>query len=662
MTGPETKSECVVFSLRRLCTWMAGGLASLVLLTASVAGQDIATTRTTFADVAPILYEKCVSCHRPQGAAPFSLLTYADARQRARLIAQVTRTRVMPPWKSEPGFGAFIGQTHLSDAEINRLAQWASSDAPQGNAADVPPPPTFTEGWQLGHPSLVVSLPQPYTVPADGPDFSRIFVLRLPVSSPTFVNGFEFKPGGGGVVHHANIRVDSSPRSRALDEQDAELGYAGLLLPSAAFPDGHFLGWTPGQVAPLLPTGLSWRLNPGADLVVEMHFVPNGRVQAVQPSIALYFTNEPPRRTPAMLRLGRENLEIAPGDAQYVSTDSFVLPVDVEIQAVQPHAHYRARELNATARLPDGSSRPLVFIKDWDYRWQHVYRYVTPLTLPKGTTLALRYIFDNSAENPRNPQQPPQRVEWGQRSTDEMGDMWVQMLTRTESDRGVLNQALNAKHAAEEIVGYETMIRRDPTRVSLRNDAAVLYADRGEPDKAARHLDVVAQLQPDSAAAHYNLATALSALGRLQEAVEHYQHALGLRPDYALAHNNLGGVLLSVGRSDEARRHFEEAVRLDPQNAGAHANLAWILATARAETLRDAGRAVRLAERAAALTGRTDASMLDVLAAAYAADGQFDRAVTTCDQALALPPEPGLAAALRERRALYGQGRAYLAR
>lgn len=628
----------------------------------AVAGQRDGAPVTFSADIAPILFARCGTCHRPQGAAPFSLLTYAAARQRARLIAEVTRTRLMPPWQSEPGSGEFIGHDHLTGAEIERLRQWVAGGALEGDPASLPPLPVWTDGWQLGPPDLTVSLPSPFVVPADGPDFSRIFVLPMPVAAPTFVRGFEFRPGTGNVVHHANIRIDASSRSREFDAQDPEPGYVGLLMPTAVYPDGHFLGWTPGQVAPLLPPGLAWRLNPGTDLVVEMHFVPNGRAQAVQPSIALHFTNDPPARTPAMLRLGRQDLEIPAGAADHISEDSFVLPVDVDVHAIQPHAHYRARDVRGTATLPDGSARPLIVIKDWDYRWQHVYRYVTPFGLPKGTRIDLRYVFDNSAANPRNPQQPPQPVHWGQRSIDEMGDLWVQLMPRRADDLPALTRALHAKHAREEIVGYEMMIRREPERVSLRNDVAVLYADTGEPGKAAEHLAMVVQLQPESPAAHYNLGTARSSTGEWAEAVEHFRQALRLRPDYALAHNNLGGVLLARGRVDDARQHLAEAVRLDPQNASAHANLAWILATTTVTALRDVDRALRLAERAAALTGRRDATVLDVLAAAQAAAGQFDRAIATCGEALALMPDGPGAAPVRDRLSLYGQGRAYYSR
>lgn len=597
---------------------IASSLVCGAVLAATVAAEQPGARPVTFsADIAPIVFAHCAGCHHAQGAAPFSLLTYADVRRRATLVAQATKAHLMPPWKSEPGYGEFVGHRHLTDRQIDLIDRWVAAGAPEGDARDLPPAPTWTDGWQLGSPSLTVAFPDPYVVPADGPDFSRIFVLRLPVDAPAYVNGFEFKPGGDGVVHHANIRVDRTLRSRELDQQDPAPGYGGLLLSSAVYPDGHFLGWTPGQVAPLLRKGLAWRLTPGTDLVVEIHFVPNGRAQPVQPQVALYFTEDRPERSPAILRLGRQNIDIPAGEKNYVVADSFVLPVDAEIQAVQPHAHYRAREVKGTATMPDGTSMPLIYIKDWDYRWQHVYAYVTPPRLPKGTRIDLQYVFDNSAGNPRNPQQPPQPVQWGQRSIDEMGDLWVQLLTKTDQDLRILKNALQPKHVAEEVIGYETMIRSQPAQVALRNDAAVLYMEMGRPDRAVPHLEMSVKLQPDSPAAHYNLGTALSAAGNVPEAVAQYQQALKLRPDYALAHNNLGHALLVLARVEEARRHFQEAIRIDPTYAEAHYNLA----------------------------------------AAQAALGQFETAVVTCEKALAFISDEQLARAVKQRCDAYRQHR-----
>ena len=189
------------------------------------------------------------------------------------------------------------------------------------------------------------------------------------------------------MVHHANIRIDRTDATRKLDEADPLPGYDGLMPRTAEYPDGHFLGWTPGQVAPLVQPELAWTLEPGSDLVVQLHMQPSGAVEEVLPEIGFYFGDREPARTPTILRLGSQGIDIPPGESRYVIRDSYVLPVDVELLAVQPHAHYRAREIRGVATLPDGSSRLVMHIKDWDFRWQHVYRHESPIKLPKGTRL-----------------------------------------------------------------------------------------------------------------------------------------------------------------------------------------------------------------------------------------------------------------------------------
>ncbi len=446
-------------------TPMAGSAAFFVALGVAVivpaqpASQGGPARPVTFTeDVAPLLFDRCAMCHHPDGPAPFSLLTFDDAKPRATLIAAATQAHFMPPWKTAPGGPEFVGQHPLSEQEIDVIRQWVANGAPQGDPRRMPVP-RWSEGWQLGAPDLVVTLPQPFVLPPDGTDVSRVFVIPLPVTTLRYVRGLEFRPGNAKVVHHANIRIDPTRASRQLDEETPAPGYDGLILRSAVFPDGHFLGWTPGQVAPLLPKGLAWRLRPDSDLVVEVHMQPTGKPELVSPSIGLFFGDDPPDRVPLMLRLGRQNIDIAAGEADYTVADSFVLPVDVEVQAVQPHAHHRARHITGTALLPDGTSRSLIDIPDWDFRWQHVYRYVSPIALPKGTTIAMRYSYDNSAANARNPQQPPLRVTWGQWSRDEMGDLWIQVLTRSEQDRQQLNAAFRPKAIAEDAIGYEQMIR-----------------------------------------------------------------------------------------------------------------------------------------------------------------------------------------------------------
>jgi Flp pilus assembly protein TadD len=564
-------------------------------------------------DVAPVLFEACVSCHRQGGPGPFSLTSYDDVRRRATQIAQVTRSRFMPPWKVEPGVGHFVGQRLLTDREIETIDQWVKSGAPEGDPALLPPVPRHTEGWLLGKPDLVVKPEAAFTLPALESDAFRIFAIRLPVTKRSYVTGIEFHPGNARVVHHANIRVDRTPATRRLDEADPLPGYDGLMPRSAEYPDGHFLGWTPGQIAPLVQPELAWTLEPGSDLVVQLHLQPSGAVEEVLPEIGLYFTDRAPLRTPTILRLGSQGIDIPPGDPRYVIKDSYVLPVEAQLLAIQPHAHYRAKEIRGVAQFPDGTSRLLMHIKDWDFRWQHVYREETPIPLPKGTRLSMEYTYDNSPLNVRNPELPPARVFWGQRSRDEMGDLWFQLLAANDADRARMNSEITAKMTGEDIVGLETMLKVTPDDAELHDDVAMLYLGMGFAGNAVRHFQASAALKPESAPAHFNLGTALAQAGRFDDAIRSFQDALARRPDYAVAHGNLGRVLLVKGDVAGSLKHFEEAVRLEPNNP----------------------------------------NNLLGLSEAFAARGAFDQAIETVERAMKLPLSESLAKEIFAKRAEY---------
>jgi tetratricopeptide (TPR) repeat protein len=226
------------------------------------------------------------------------------------------------------------------------------------------------------------------------------------------------------------------------------------------------------------------------------------------------------------------------------------------------------------ATLPDGSTKRLIEIADWDFRWQHVYRFVRPLRLPKGTTVSMRYTYDNSAANARNPQRPPIRARWGQRSAEEMGDLWLQVLPRDDRDLDLLSRDFRPKVAAEDVKGYEVEIEKHPADAGLHDDVALLYLELGKSDGAIAHFKASVGLKPQSAVAHYNLGTALTVARRLDDAAGEYREALRLDPAYANAHNNLGNVLLSQKKYDEAVGEFAEVVRLQPASAAAKKNLA----------------------------------------------------------------------------------------
>jgi tetratricopeptide (TPR) repeat protein/mono/diheme cytochrome c family protein len=685
----------------RFAGWRSILTAGLCLAASvTAAGGDRQRARTdvvTFSrDIAPILFEHCVACHRPGGVAPMSLMSYGEARPWARGIAEQVSARRMPPWKPEPGFGGpFIGNRRLTDEQVALVRQWVADDAVEGNPAELPPTPSVHAGWRLGEPDVVIETP-PYTLPPGGRDVLRKFAIPIPIAGTRYVRGLEFQPENARVVHHANMRIDPTSASRKLDAADAEPGYDGVTPFAARFPPGYFLGWTPGQLRPLAPDSMAWRLDAGADMLLELHLMPGDGPEVVRSRIGFYFSDAVPTRIPATIRLGRQNLDIPPGTKTYVSRDSYVLPVDVEVYGVQPHAHYLAREVRGFATRPNGTRAWLISIKDWDFDWQDFYAFAKPLFLPKGTELTMEITYDNSAGNRRNPHLPPRRVTWGQKSSDEMGDLWIQVVPRHAADLQVLNNDRWPRELAEDIVGFEMVLASDPDQVMQHDEVALLYLEFGKVAEAAAHFRESARLQPGSAAAQYNLGNTLLRLGDRAAAVPHLERALVLDPQYVRAHISLGAALRLQGRLAEAIRHFRQAlqvrpdegdalynlaaaltvegevkeavayyrraVQVQPDAPEAHAELAWLLGTHPDAAIRDAREAVRLAERASALTRRQDAAVLDVLAAAYAEAGRFAEAAATARAALALlPGRSELAASIQRRLDLYAKGRPYRA-
>ncbi|HEX7138328.1 MAG TPA: cytochrome c, partial [Vicinamibacterales bacterium] len=412
--------------------WCATAAVERTMLIAAIltAAPVSAQPRVTFSrDIAPIIWSHCAPCHRPGAIAPFGLTTYDEVKRRATLIRDVTSRRLMPPWKPTEGKGDFADSRRLSDAELAALVRWVDEGAPEGRHVDLPPLPPWESGWQLGVPDLIVSMPKPYTVRAEAPggDVFRTFVLPIPTDRARYVRAVEFRPDNARVVHHANIGVDRTRSSRLLDAKDAEPGYSGGMVQDARYPEGQMLGWTPGQAPHAAPSGMQWRLEPDSDLVVQAHLQPTGKTEQLTVNVGFYFTDEAPTRTPLGLRLGSETIDIPAGASNYLVEDRFAVPADVDVLAIQPHAHNLARRMEGDAERPDGTHLPLIEITDWDFRWQDVYRYRSPVRLPKGTTISMRYVYDNSDGNPRNPHHPPARIVWGQNTSDEMGDLWLQL-------------------------------------------------------------------------------------------------------------------------------------------------------------------------------------------------------------------------------------------
>ncbi len=341
-----------------------------LLLWASLANPAVPPQRLTFAhDIAPILFKACAPCHHPGEAAPFSLLSYKDVKMHARQIAAVTGSRYMPPWPPQPGYGDFQGERRLSDVQVRAIADWVRDGAPEGDSATEPAAPQFTTDWQLGLPDMVIEAAQPYSMAASGPDVFWNFIFAPDVHSTRFVRAVEIRVGEAKNVHHANILLDRVGSARRL-ETTPGAGFPGMdvVVDRNPFdPDSHFLFWKPGSVPYSESDGFSWRLNPGNVLILNTHLQPTGKTEQVRPEIGLYFTDTPPSHFPMLLELQHdEALNIPPGARDFLVSDDFKMPVDSEVLAIYPHAHYLGKVLEAYATLPGGKRKWLIRIPDWD--------------------------------------------------------------------------------------------------------------------------------------------------------------------------------------------------------------------------------------------------------------------------------------------------------
>jgi len=560
--------------------------------------------------IAPIIYEYCAVCHHAGGAAPFSLVTFAEVKKRARLIADVTASRYMPPWLPEPGYAEFSDERRLSDEQVKLIRQWVDAGTPEGGAKELPPPPQFDESWQLGNPDLIVRMKESFVVSAEGADVFRNFVLPIPVAATKYVKAVEILPGNKRVVHHANILIDRTGSARQLDAQDPEPGFGGMEVSVEAEsfdPDSHFLFWKPGSAPAVEPDGMAWRCDPGTDLVLNMHLQPTGKPERIQAEIGLYFTDKPQTIFPMLLQLEHDGaIDIPPGAKDFVITDELKLPVDADVLGVYPHAHYLGKDLQGFATLPDGSKKWLIRITRWDLNWQGIYKFRRPIFLPKGSVLQMRYSYDNSADNPRNPHSPPQRVRAGNRSSEEMGHLWVQVLPRSPRSDGhdarvALQEALMRRRlqkypadftahfnlgaalqsegrTAEAIASFQRALQTRPNHPAALTNLAASLQVAGRTAEAINHYRQALRVKPDYAPARYNLANLLLARGDVPEAITHLRESLRLRPDDAGAHNSLGSALAMQGNLTEAATHFAESVRLNPDHADAQANFAAVLA------------------------------------------------------------------------------------
>ncbi|MDT7814100.1 MAG: hypothetical protein QOJ42_4016 [Acidobacteriaceae bacterium] len=526
----------------------AGRVRRLILAVGLWAGEAAATAQdsavTWSHQIAPLVYSNCTTCHHPGGAGPFSLLSYEDAKRWGSQMAAVTSSRYMPPWLPEQGYGDFADERRLSKDEIALIAKWVQTGMAQGDTSAAPPPPKYNAGWQYGTPDLVLKVERPFTLAASGTDVFRNFVLPYPLKQTHYIRAMEIRPAAPRIVHHANLLIDRTASFRRAHPAQWKEGVPGMELEvdtgNDFDPDSNFLFWKPDTPVLVEPEGMPWRLDPGNDLILNMHLKPSGKPETASAEIGLYFTDKPPSKQPMLLQLEHDAaLNIPAGDGDFLVEDSLRLPVDVDVLGIYPHAHYLGKRMEAWATLPDQQKKWLILIPGWDIDRQSVYRYRTPVFLPKGSVVHMRYTYDNSSANEHNPHSPPVRVKAGNRSEDEMAHLWLQVLPVN-----VPSGSPNPRSPDPRLLLQEAWMRN-----WLKKD-------------------------PGDIIPLYNLGSALAAQGKYQDALAVYQHALALHPGDERVLNELGAVLENSGDWRQAQKVFEQDIAAHPETCNARFNLA----------------------------------------------------------------------------------------
>jgi len=615
--------------------------------------------------IAPILYKNCTTCHHPGGGGPFSLLTYEEVRRRAPQIVQVTASRFMPPWLPEHGYGDFADERRLSSDEIVLIQKWVSAGMPRGDDP-APPVPHYNETWGLGKPDLILTIQRPATLPASGSDIFLNFVLPYPLDKTHYIRAMEIRPGTPQVVHHANVLIDRTGSWRRAHPDNWRDGVPGMELIVDAGdtfdPDSHFLFWKPDTPVLIEAPGMPWRLDPGNDLILNMHLKPSGKPETIDAQIGLYFSEKPPTKQPMLLQLEHDGaLDIPPGDSDFVVEDQLKLPVDVDVLGVYPHAHYLGKDLQGYAILPDGKKTWLIWIRDWDIDRQSVYRYRKPVYLPKGTTIHMRYTYDNSSGNVRNPNDPPIRVRAGNRSVDEMGHLWLQVLPvnmpphspdprllleaawmqdrlrKAPNDTLALYNLAAALTAegkyADAAQTYKKVVGIDPNDARAWNGLGVALENSSDWQNAQQAFEKASAADPALTDATFNLAKSQLDHGDASAADQSFRAVLRQSPNDAAAHSGLAQALLREGNQETAQAEFQSALRIDPQNLDALEGLGQIALNSGQSTL-----ALDLLGRASQ-RNPDDPIIRQQLALAYAQSGRYADALGQLKEALRLSPD-----------------------
>lgn len=397
---------------------MAAGLCTAALLLGTVAaGAEAAERAPTFAaDVAPILYESCVACHRPNHLAPMSLITYDDVRPWARAVKAKVVSREMPPWGADSGVRAYKNDVSLSEDEIDLIAAWVDGGAPRGNDTELPELPEFAEGWSIGEPDLVFTMLEPFPVPADGTVPYSYVTVPTNLTEDTWISAHEFRPGDRRVIHHVISEVLEDDGVPASAEVKLQRDRSRTRARGARVG-----GYVPNRLGTVYEDGVAVKLPAGADIEAQMHYTTIGEPVLDQSSWGVVVAKAPSsdRREAGGGAVANLLFRIEPGNPAYEIRAKRQIEEAAYLSSMMPHMHVRGKSAKYIVRYPDGTEEVALWVPDYDFNWQLRYQLAEPILMPAGSTLEAVFTYDNSANNRHNPD-PSAEVRWGDQTWEEM--------------------------------------------------------------------------------------------------------------------------------------------------------------------------------------------------------------------------------------------------
>jgi hypothetical protein len=399
--------------------------------------------------IAPIIYEKCTSCHREGEIAPMPLTNYDEVRNWSEMIQYVTEIRYMPPWKPNPEYSKFLGENYLEDEEIQLIADWVEAGTPQGDPMKEPSLPYFPDGSQLGEPDLVLTFEESFQHSGNNRDDYRIFVLPTNLTEDRQIAALELRPGNKRIVHHAIFSYDDTGRARQLDAADAKYGYngfGGFGISNNPLQTEMLPGYVPGQQPRFFPAGIGQQLPAGSDLLIQMHYAPVPMAQSDSSTVNIFFKEEQVER--------EVRTEFLVPISGMIVNGPFIIPANqektfhcrttvrekVSLISITPHMHLLGKKWEVYAETPSGEQIPLIKIDDWDFNWQGTFHFDRFIVLDAGSTIHAFATYDNTSDNPNNPNFPPRWMSWGEKTTDEMFFLPIAYVPYQAGDENVVFQ------------------------------------------------------------------------------------------------------------------------------------------------------------------------------------------------------------------------------